>query len=440
MVAIIKTGSSLRRIVNYNEQKVIVGVAECIQAVNYPKDLELLTLHNKLNRLLNQAALNENVTRNSVHISLNFDPSENLTPEQLREIAGAYMQKIGFGEQPYLVYQHHDAGHPHIHLITVKVRADGSRIDMQNIGCNQSEKACREIEQAFHLMKAEDSKRKQNYELKPVAIQKVQYGRSQTKSAITNVLNAVLQTYKYTSIPELNAVLRQYNVTADNGSENSRVRQHQGLLYRILNESGNNVGVPIKASDFYSKPTLKYLEERFQLNEVGRQPYKSRMKNAIDLIILKQPNSSLLSLIKALEKEGIVTVPRTNASGLIYGITYVDHQTKCVFNGSALGKPYSANGIQQRCSSEELLTSPQVIHPSEKVQITPLNSELQNKSDSQKSGKNQGITNDKAANSQSASIGVLETLLKPEQNADYVPSQWKNSSKKKKKKQHNNQL
>jgi len=438
MIAVIKTGSSLHRALNYNEQKVKAGVAECILAANYPKDLELLTLSNKLNRLLNQAALNENVTRNSVHISLNFDPSENLSHDQLREIAGTYMQKIGFGDQPYLVYQHHDAGHPHIHLVSVKVRADGSRIDTQNIGRNQSEKARREVEQSFGLVKAEDSKRRQNYELKPVAVQKVQYGRSQTKRAITNVLNAVLQTYKYTSIPELNAVLRQYNVTADAGSENSRVRQHHGLLYRILDESGNNVGVPIKASDFYSKPTLKYLAERFQQNEVARQPHKSRVKNAIDLTLLKQAKSSLPNLIKALQKEGIVMVPRTNTNGVVYGITYVDHQTKCVFNGSALGKPYSANGIQQRCSSEELLTSPQITHPFKKVQISQLDSEHQNKSDSQKSGKNRVITNDKAANSQSASIGVLETLLKPEQNNDYVPNQWKNSGKKKKKKQHHN--
>ena len=161
MVAIIKTGTSLRRIVNYNEQKVNAGVAECILAANYPKDVELLTLKNKLNRLLHQAVLNENVTRNSVHISLNFDPSENLAHDQLREIAATYMQKIGFGQQPYLVYQHHDAGHPHIHLVSVKVRADGSRIDTQNIGRNQSEKARKEIEEIYGLVKAEDSKKRQ---------------------------------------------------------------------------------------------------------------------------------------------------------------------------------------------------------------------------------------------------------------------------------------
>ncbi|MNX78671.1 hypothetical protein D3C86_1102760 [compost metagenome] len=36
---------------------------------------------------------------------------------------------------------------------------------------------------------------------------------------------------------------------------------------------------------------------------------------------------------------------------MLYGITYVDHTTKCVFNGSSLGKEYSAKAIQERCGT-----------------------------------------------------------------------------------------
>lgn len=177
----------------------------------------------------------------------------------------------------------------------------------------------------------------------------MQYGRSDSRRAIANVLDAVLNTYKYTSLPELNAILKQYNVMADRGNESSRRYQHQGLLYRILDEQGNSIGVPIKASSFHNKPTLKYLEERFSLNEAPLGQHKARVKNAIDLAFLKQPKQSLQSLTKTLEKEGINTVVRQNADGTIYGITYVDHKTKCVFNGSTIGKPYSAKGILERC-------------------------------------------------------------------------------------------
>lgn len=419
MVAVIKTGHSIHRILNYNENKVKEGVASLFAVANYPIELDKLSFNQKINRLLKQVALNENVSRNSVHVSLNFDPSEKISSEQLKEISDTYMQKIGFDDQPYLVYQHFDAGHPHIHIVSIKVRADGSRIDTQNIGRNQSEKARKEIEQSFGLIKAEDKKMKQQFEIKSAYTQKVQYGKSESRKAIANVLEAVLNSYKYTSLPELNAILQQYNIQADRGNEGSRIYQHNGLLYRILDEQSNAIGVPIKASSFYNKPTLKYLEERFLINDAARQSHKSRVKNAIDLSLLKQPKHSLQSLIKALNKEGINTVLRQNAEGIIYGVTYVDHRTKCVFNGSVLGKQYSAKAILERCN--ELQKAP--------VQIDDIVKQLSFKPMVQ--GEQQAIS---TAFHNKNDIDLLETLLQAEQISGYVPNQLIKKGKKKRKK------
>lgn len=435
MVAVIKTGSSIRRIFNYNENKVKEGVAESISAVNYPKDISDLTLSNKLNRLLKQAALNENVTRNSVHISLNFDPSEKLEKEVLHNIAECYMQKIGFGEQPYLVYQHFDAGHPHIHIVTVKVRADGSRIDTHNIGRNQSEKARKEIEKSFGLVRAEDSKIRQAYELKPVIFQKVQYGRTETKSAITNVLDAVLKNYKYTSIPELNAILNQYNVAAERGSENSRIYKNNGLVYRIIDEQGNKVGVPIKASDFYNKPTLKSLEVAFKSNEVARQSYKSRVKNAIDLTILKSNNLPVPKLIQALEKEGIRTVLRQNEAGIIYGITFVDHQTKCVFNGSSLGKQYSAKAIQDRCGLNTI-NSPKPTEERQRLDQVYAKEQEYQKTSPTLLAETPKAESDNSTNGKS----IVDTLFQQEYQADAMSNEFRKKGKKRRKKRISKQL
>lgn len=138
------------------------------------------------------------------------------------------MHKIGFGKQPYLVYQHFDAGHPHIHIVTTNIEADGKRIDLHHLGIRKSEPARKAIEKEFNLVVAEAQKKRQIFQLKPVASGKVAYGKSQTKMAIQNVLEAVVGQYKYTSLSELNAVLRQYNVIVENGSENSRVNKHRG--------------------------------------------------------------------------------------------------------------------------------------------------------------------------------------------------------------------
>jgi len=94
----------------------------------------------------------------------------------------------------------------------------------------------------------------------------VQYGKMETKRAINIVLRTVLDSYKYSSLPELNALLKLYNVSADRGTEDSRMYRNNGLMYRVLDEHGNKVGSPIKASQFFMKPTLKKLEENFKKN------------------------------------------------------------------------------------------------------------------------------------------------------------------------------
>ncbi|MEX6690031.1 relaxase/mobilization nuclease domain-containing protein [Danxiaibacter flavus] len=285
MVAVINTGNSISRTLNYNEQKVQEGKAKCIGAVNYPKDPDQLNFHEKLNMLKRQAELNENVKRNSVHISLNFDPSDRLDAEKMLSIAHSYMTEIGFGNQPYLIYQHFDAGHPHLHLVSFKVRNDGSRIDMQNIGRNQSRKACESLEKAYKLTVAKG--RKQTITKSANTIEVARYGKSETRRAISNVLEKVLPQYLYTSLPELNAVLKQYNVAVDGCNTNSRTFRNNGLFYRLLDSKGKPVGIPIKASLFYNNPGLKFLTERFNENEYKKLPFKSRIKNAVNIAFTK---------------------------------------------------------------------------------------------------------------------------------------------------------
>jgi hypothetical protein len=407
MVAVIYASSSLSRALNYNEQKVKTGQASCLAAVNYPKDTDDLSFHQKLKRLTNLAALNERTKLNSIHISLNFDTSEKLDNDTLEKIAVAYMDKVGFGNQPYLLYQHFDAGHPHLHIVTTNIKADGKRIELHNLGKNQSEKARKEIEISFKLIKAQN--KKPQYEIKPVDALKIRYGKSETKRSITNVLDAVLNTYKYSSLHELNAVLKLYNVAADRGSEDSRTFKNNGLLYRILDDKGNKIGVPVKASLIYNKPTLKYLLVKFELNQTAKQFHKQRIKNIIDLAFIKTNNASLPDIIKTLQKDFVHVELRQNKEGLIYGVTYIDHVTKCVFNGSDLGKSYSAKGLQEKCNNSK---SEELLNRQQKEFIC--NTTKLNKN-------NNGVTK------------ALEIIIDPEMTNNFIPFPLRRSKKKKKK-------
>jgi len=420
MVAVIKTGHSLHRILNYNENKVKEGVAKCIGEGNYPIDYDQLTFSMKLNYMLRYLERNTNVTRNSVHISLNFSPSDReLSRDNLMQIADDYMERIGFGDQPYLVYQHHDAAHAHIHIVSIKIRRDGSRMDMNNIGRNESETARKAIEKEYGLVSAEAQKKQVLPELKPLSVPRALYGKAQTKAAIQKVLVHVVEQYRFASLAELNAVLRQYNVKADRGTENSRVFKHEGLLYRMLDEKGMPVGVPIKASAFYNKPTLKNLEAKYDSNKVKRAPYKNRVKNAIDMALMGG-KISLEDLITTLKNQGVHVALRQADTGLIYGVTYVDHTTKCVFNGSELGKQYSAKAIQERCQpstrqGQHLAGHAAPLTPG--LQQTPHASLAETKEP--------GLPHD--------TTNILDTLLQPEQSSDYVPYPLKGNKKRRRK-------
>lgn len=352
MVARFISGKSIEGALRYNEQKTAKGKAACIAAAGYPMDKELLSFHHKLARLNNLAALNSRVKTNCVHISLNFDPSENLSDTSLCRIADIYMKEIGFSFQPYLVYRHDDAAHPHIHIVSTNIQPDGKRIALHNIGRNQSEEARKKIEKIFRLIPAGSKKKEQHVYLKPVASEKIVYGKTETKAAISNVVREVLRSWKFTSLAEYNAILKQYNVMADSGKEGSRMKEKGGLVYAVLDEEENKTGVPIKASSIYTKPTLARLKPYFEENKERRKPYGDRIKNCIDKTLENQKTNCKEDFQKALAQDGIQVIFRENAEGRTYGVTFLDMKAKVVFNGSDLGKVYSASGILKRLGSD----------------------------------------------------------------------------------------
>jgi Relaxase/Mobilisation nuclease domain len=418
MVVRIKSPHSLQRALNYNEKKVQQEKAECIHAENYLLNPDQMNFYQKMERLQDLISLNERAKKsNTLHISLNFDPSEKFSQEKLTEIAKVYMEKIGFGEQPYLVYQHHDAGHPHLHILTTNIKQDGKRIDTYNIGRHQSEKARKEIEQHFGLIKAEGKKIEQAKELYPVNTQKVHYGKSETRRSITNVLDLVLNHFKYTSLPELNAVLKQYNVMADRGNEKGIIYKSNGLLYRLLDEKGNKIGVPVKASLIYSQPTLKNLEKKFEENELARQLDKKKLKTSIDWVLAKSP-ANLKQFIDELKKEKIQTIIRENKAGIKYGITFIDYRSKAVFNGSDLGKQYSIAGLQQKFGERNQKTDIKV------SEVKPVISKNLTKEISREQDKDQ-------AEKQNEKADLLKELITPEKTFQRLPYELIKKKKKK---------
>ena len=348
MVAIINPSPSLNDVFHYNENKVKEKAAEFIHAANYPKDTDKLGITDKLNMLKKQAALNQTTELNAIHISLNFDPSERLDKEKLIAIADSYMDKIGFGKQPYLVYEHTDAGHPHIHIVTTNIRADGTRINTFMIGKNESSVARIQIEKDFGLVIAK-GQGNHLWEMPPIDVEKVLYGKKPTKQAIANVVNYVAKNYRFSSISEFNAILGHYNVFADRGEKDSGMFKNNGLVYRVLGKNGEKIGVPIKASSISTKPTIKNLSDKFKNNKTAKEGFIQGIKNAIDWALLQSPGMPIDHLQGLLKRDNIDMLIRKNDQGIIFGITYIDQKHKAVFNGRDLSPEYAAKRMLERC-------------------------------------------------------------------------------------------
>jgi hypothetical protein len=420
MVAKIVIGKKLRGALNYNENKVAQGHAELILASGFAGDIEQLNFNQKLQRFQNLLMLKPSVKTNTLHISLNFDAGEKLTIEKLQQIAVSYMDKIGFGDQPFLTYRHHDAAHDHIHLVTTNIQADATAIDLHNIGRIKSEQARKSIEEEFNLVKAEGKKFKPEPSIKAIDLQVAQYGRIPTKRAISNTVNAVINDYKFTSVPELNAVLKQFNLTAWRCDEESAMFEKKGLVYSLIDEYGNRQGIPIKASAFYLKPTLSFLEQEFEKHRISRANDKPELRKRIDKVMRTAPENPE-QLIKTLKAQGIALVFRESKDRQVYGVTFVDHIQKTVFNGSDLGKAYTAKTLMDQIDryrqSNNMLTEGQNQPALGKDKSMPASSPADHH-----------LT----PNSQESLSPLLEALLKEESHSD--PNHQ--HQKKKKRKQH----
>lgn len=335
-------------ILNYNENKVKEGKAICIHENLFGCPIDKLSFHDKLHGLEFFTDRNQRATSKSVHISLNFHPDEKISESTLTEIAGEYMDRIGFRDQPYLVYQHFDAGHPHVHIVSTNIQRDGSRIKLFRRGKYESEHARQAIEKKYKLIEALGRKQKANTN----DIRQIAYGKTELRRNISNIVRAAVDNYNFTSLPEFNAVLSQFNIVADRGKEQSTMFTKKGLHYRVLDENGKKIGVPIKASLLVGKPTLTFLERRFNLNQRLRKPTdKDRIVKCIDASFGNRHSITKSAFVEALSRQSIYVLFRQNEEGRIYGITFVDNLKKVVFNGSDLGKAYGAKAITERLTN-----------------------------------------------------------------------------------------
>ena len=281
---------------------------------------------------------NRNTEKHTLHISLNPDPKDNVSDEKFRELAEQYMREMGYGEQPFVVFKHTDIDRTHIHIVSVCVNEEGKKIS-DKFEKMRSMNVCRELERQHGLVSATDKEHKQNDKI----FSPVNYQKGDVKSQIASVLRHLPKYYQYQTLGEYNALLSLFNITTEKVTGELQGKLQQGLLYFALNDKTEKVSHPFKASLFGKNAGLSTLELHFaKCKEVLKDHRtKSTIKAAVTIALKSISDEQALK--KQLSEQGINVVVRRNDTGRIYGITFIDHNSKTVWNGSRLGKELSAN-------------------------------------------------------------------------------------------------
>lgn len=281
---------------------------------------------------------NRNTEKHTLHISLNPDPQDKVSDDRYREMAEEYMREMGYGQQPYVVFKHTDTSRSHIHIVSVCVDEEGKKIS-DKFEKRRSMNRCRELERRYGLIPATDKEHRHNDKV----FRPVDYRAGDVKSQIATLVRHLPNYYRYQTLGEYNALLSLFNITTEKVEGKLQGKMKQGLLYIPLNEKGERAGHPFKASLFGKNAGLPALELHYAKSKEALKdhPTKPTIKAAVTFAL--KSTSVEQAFKKQLGQQGINVVVRRNGTGRIYGITFIDHNSKAVLNGSRLGKELSAN-------------------------------------------------------------------------------------------------
>ena len=337
MIAKISAMENLGGAIGYNFKKVEKGEASILLAAElYQSNDGNYTMEDVLADM--QALIPKKCrTKKTVfHCSLNPHPDEKLSDETLMQIAKEYMEALGYGKQPYIVFKHNDIAREHIHIVSLRVDSEGKKIN-DKFEKRRSKQITDTLERKYYLIPSSKVSNKEEVETPKVDISK-----ENIKEQVASALRMVLKHYKFCSLGELNAILSRYHLAVEEVKTEFRGKKYDGLVYVPTDDKGSKISTPINASDIGRGVGYTAVQNRMQKTKEAIKPLIPTIRNKVLQAMRTSPQTEK-ELQSRLEEQGLRVVIRRNENGRIYGITFIDDEGGIALNGSRLGKGYAAN-------------------------------------------------------------------------------------------------
>ena len=368
MVAKITIGSSLFGAIKYNADKVNEGKGQLLDTNKIFNDgTGKVDIPQAMHDFERHMPLQMRTEKPVIHISLNPHPDDRLTDKELTEMAHEYMQRMGYGEQPYIIVKHEDIDRHHLHIVSVRVDEQGKRIN-SDFTHKRSLAIVQDFERRYNLRKGEKRENKQQNPLHPV-----NPDTGDIKKQVGNTVKAVFSTYQFQTIGELRALLSLYDLTVEEVRGSIKGEDYNGLVYSVIDANGNKdaskrvqselahsaecehprrvnpvkVGNPFKSSLFGKSVGYEALQKKAVSSKqrIKGKNLTEPTKKALEYALKRTYNKE--EFVRMLKEKGIDCVFRYTDEGRLYGATFIDHRTHCVLNGSRIGKDFSANALEQ---------------------------------------------------------------------------------------------
>ena len=351
MVANIRTGATVGGAIRYNEEKVNRGQAEVLfwNRMLDPFDTAGRMSHERCMASFEPFLQANRRTTNTVfHVSLNPSPEDRLTDEQLGEIAREYMERMGYGEQPYIVFKHGDIAREHLHIVSLRVDSTGRKISDSH-EYDRSMSILRDLEQKYGLHPSVKGQELQDRE----GLCKVDYPKGDVKQQVSSTVRSCLRHYRCASFGEWRTLLGAFNVSAEERTGTIDGRDYAGMIYGALTDDGYGIWTPFKSSRIGKDVGYEALQRYYERSKTALKG-----PGALDGLREKIANemercTSRTEFCERLRAQDVDAVFRLNAAGRIYGVTFIDHEQGIVANGSLLGRNFSANVFEQQFHAEE---------------------------------------------------------------------------------------
>ena len=337
MVAKISIGSSLYGAICYNGEKINEAKGRILAAnkIILPPDGKV-SINGMVENFKVFMPKMGRTKKPVLHISLNPHPDDKLSDQDLEIMAREYLESLGFGNQPWVMYKHEDIERHHIHIVTVNVNEEGKRLN-QDFLYRRSKKKTTELEEKYNLHKAQREK------ISPdTPITKLD-PTGDIKRQLANTVKLVGMRWNFQTLGEYNAILGLYNIRCEQTDGRVNGREYHGLVYFALNDTGEPIANPFKASRLGKFASRTAVEGRFERckETINLHPIRRKVSE------VRAESKDLADFISRLKTRGIDLILRYTDEGRIYGATFVDHNSVTAVNGSKLGKEFSANALEQ---------------------------------------------------------------------------------------------